>query len=488
MPKLCVICGINSSEFREIGKRYATHCKKCVEGCSSSHLNSSNVPTLTHDLPSPSPSLPLPSSLSSPFPNSSVSLPTSDLAHTFNHPHPSLSTSISTSTSTSNSDPQTDYKTVSHTFFEYVAKKCVICMKKVPKFRIKGTIKRTHCKTCIPSNRQNDFENCFSKCVVCKQKNAHFRLKGTIQRTHCKTCIPKDVAMNFEYHNHCSICKKVRASFRLIGTLTPTHCKSCIPFDNKHKFEDIKKKCINCNTTNVNQGLVSPYNKFCTACYVNKFPERAKTRKYLKKQAIFVGEIEQWLKYNEREWNHLKMSVRYDESVIAFNQCKIKRKPDILIDLQTHIIIIECDENQHSNYDNSCERARNQEIVEAFGFEVPLIMLRFNPDSYEDNKSCKHASCFTYYDAEKDTYQVDLNEWNFRMNVLLSKLYYYMFTIPTCLFTEEKLFYNNYTFIPPSSSVSSVSTPPSSCPSFVASLSFLSVLLGKRKRDEGSVS
>ena len=43
-----------------------------------------------------------------------------------------------------------------------------------------------------------------------------------------------------------------------------------------------------------------------------------------------------------------------------------KKRPDICIDLGSHVIIVEVDENQHQNY--SCENKRIMLLSEDFGF------------------------------------------------------------------------------------------------------------------------
>jgi hypothetical protein len=40
-----------------------------------------------------------------------------------------------------------------------------------------------------------------------------------------------------------------------------------------------------------------------------------------------------------------------------------KKRPDIYFELNKHCIIVEIDENQHNSYQNSCECARINEIV-----------------------------------------------------------------------------------------------------------------------------
>ena len=58
-----------------------------------------------------------------------------------------------------------------------------------------------------------------------------------------------------------------------------------------------------------------------------------------------------------------------------------RRRPDILCHLGSHVIVIEVDESQHISY--SCENKRMMEISRDLD-HAPLIMIRFNPDSYTD--------------------------------------------------------------------------------------------------------
>ena len=74
---------------------------------------------------------------------------------------------------------------------------------------------------------------------------------------------------------------------------------------------------------------------------------------------------------------------------IIDSTCNLYR-PDILYDCGTHIVIVECDENQHKNYPwESCslnrslehmEEKRMYEIMVAYG--LPAIFLRWNPDNF----------------------------------------------------------------------------------------------------------
>ncbi len=74
---------------------------------------------------------------------------------------------------------------------------------------------------------------------------------------------------------------------------------------------------------------------------------------------------------------------------IIDSTCNLYR-PDILYDCGTHIVVVECDENQHKNYPwESCslnrslehmEEKRMYEIMVAYG--LPAIFIRWNPDNF----------------------------------------------------------------------------------------------------------
>jgi hypothetical protein len=62
-----------------------------------------------------------------------------------------------------------------------------------------------------------------------------------------------------------------------------------------------------------------------------------------------------------------------------------RRRPDLFIDLGSHCIIIEVDENQHRQYE--CEEKRMIDLYEDTGFRK-MVFLRFNPDSYVETQAC----------------------------------------------------------------------------------------------------
>ena len=69
-----------------------------------------------------------------------------------------------------------------------------------------------------------------------------------------------------------------------------------------------------------------------------------------------------------------------------------RRRPDVSMDFGSHCLIIEIDENKHSNY--SCEQKRMLEIYEDVRFRK-IIFIRFNPDSYSIGNK-QYISPFKY--------------------------------------------------------------------------------------------
>ena len=63
--------------------------------------------------------------------------------------------------------------------------------------------------------------------------------------------------------------------------------------------------------------------------------------------------------------------------------CSMKR-PDIYFELGKHCLIIEIDENQHNSYQDSCECAKINEIVNEIGGRS-VIIIRYNPDIIRNN-------------------------------------------------------------------------------------------------------
>jgi hypothetical protein len=58
-----------------------------------------------------------------------------------------------------------------------------------------------------------------------------------------------------------------------------------------------------------------------------------------------------------------------------------------------YVLVVEVDENQHEAYICSCENRRIMELFTDAG-NRPLVMIRFNPDQYYNQKKKSVSSCW----------------------------------------------------------------------------------------------
>jgi len=95
------------------------------------------------------------------------------------------------------------------------------------------------------------------------------------------------------------------------------------------------------------------------------------------------------------------------------------------LDLGYQIIIIEIDENQHIDYDCSCENKRIMELSQDLGHRS-IVFIRFNPDDYKKGgkniSSCwgldKKGICLVKK-SKKD-------EWTQRLQALEQQIKYWI--------------------------------------------------------------
>jgi hypothetical protein len=197
----------------------------------------------------------------------------------------------------------------------------------------------------------------------------------------------------------------------------------------KHKKEnmiDVKHKtCNEKHCSQIPKNRNNKYNGYCLRCFIHKFPNE--------KQSI---------NYKVKE-NHMTdfIKLEFKELVMVFDKqtggCS-KRRPDVYIDKFTHVVIIECDENQHK--DTSCENMRTMELFQDFN-NRPIVFIRFNPDSYvKDGK--KFLSSFKMHKTLDVPVIRDKKEWNNRLDVLKETINKFLENIPEKEITNEFLFYD----------------------------------------------
>ena len=93
------------------------------------------------------------------------------------------------------------------------------------------------------------------------------------------------------------------------------------------------------------------------------------------------------------------------------------RRPDLIWDFGTFVLIIEIDEDQHKNYDKPDLRLREKELLSDLKGKK-LIIIYFNPDEYIDEKRITHPSIFHVENGEA----YPLTGWRERFNVLVKTI------------------------------------------------------------------
>lgn len=311
-------------------------------------------------------------------------------------------------------------------------------------------------KSCIHGNQKHHCKECGTfycehkkdkyKCRVCNSKAycIHNRL---IQR--CKICgngkafckhgKKKDICVECSGTQICPHNKRKSRCIDCNGReLCPCgkYLYSCIKHKGKGVCDHEKLKsycnictpenfCLNCKFIVVASNDCK-YKPYCVRCFCILNPESDVSIKYKLKETYVIDEL-------KRTFTDYKFS---------FNRrieggCS-KRRPDMYLDCKTHNLVIEIDENQHANYE--CENKRLMELFQDGG-SIPLVIIRFNPDSYVDFNEEKHVSPFSY--TKRGMLKVNEQEYDRRFKTFVYHIKNHIENIPKKEITEIKLFYSH---------------------------------------------
>ena len=222
----------------------------------------------------------------------------------------------------------------------------------------------------------------------------------------------------------CLECKK-QPNYNNYGKTMALYCVT-------HKTDGmVDVKHDTCKTYLCSTRVNEKYDGYCLFCYMNLFPDKPVSRNYKTKEYAVVEHVK------TRFPNH-----RWIADKIVSGGCS-KRRPDLLLDLSYQVVIVEVDENQHTEYDCSCQNKRIMELSQDLGHR-PIVFIRFNPDDYEKDEtnitSCwgkdKRGICVVKK-TKKD-------EWTQRLNVLEEHINYWINPVNTTNKTIEtiQLFYD----------------------------------------------
>ena len=204
-------------------------------------------------------------------------------------------------------------------------------------------------------------------------------------------------------------CRKAIPTYNIEGETRALCCSLC---KTPEMVNVVSKKCKQegCNTLCRND----KYDGYCLRCFMYLFPDKPVSRNYKTKEFAVVEYVT--TEFPDVDWVADK---------IVNGGCS-KRRPDLLLDLDYQVIIIEVDENQHTDYDCSCENKRIMELSQDVG-HCPIIFIRFNPDNYVNSDGSKITSCWgTNGNGICVVKKSKKKEWVQRMNCLKESINYWI--------------------------------------------------------------
>ena len=235
------------------------------------------------------------------------------------------------------------------------------------------------------------------------------------QKSRCKECGGSSLCTHGKQKSECKECGGSQICSH--GKLK-SHCKECggSQICSHGKQKSYCKECGGgsalCKNNWCNTSVKKKYDGYCCFCYIHMFPDKPIARNYKTKEVTVAEHIK--TKYSVFEWIT-------DKTVQ--DGCS-RRRPDLLLDLGYQVIIIEVDENQHTDYDCSCENKRTMELSKDVGHR-PIVFIRFNPDDYI-NGGEKITSCWGLNKSGicvvKKKKQA---EWDDRLSALSSQIEYW---------------------------------------------------------------
>jgi hypothetical protein len=219
-----------------------------------------------------------------------------------------------------------------------------------------------------------------SRCISCDGIDMCEHKK---RKNMCKDCNGNQMCIHDKRKNTCKDCN---GSQICIHEKQKIQCKECngsqICIHNKRKIH-----CKECNGSALCKSpfcetfATQKYKGHCLVCFIHLFPDEKNVRNYKTKEKDVVDRITN--SFHNFTWVADKK---------VQDGCS-RRRPDLLLDMGSHILIMEVDEHKHTDYDCSCEHKRLMELSQDLQHR-PIVFIRFNPDSYTNQDGIAVNSCW----------------------------------------------------------------------------------------------
>jgi len=307
--------------------------------------------------------------------------------------------------------------------------------------------RKSRCRQCKGSDFCKEHNRLKSVCVPCGGASM---CEHAIRKIFCNICDGSGLCKEHgkrKYQckecggsSYCKHGKRVAYCAECGGSELCFHGKSgssCIPCKGRSicKHNKNKYRCKDCDGRSLCKSEwcsvrgIPKYNGYCLTCCIHLFPDIEVCHNYKTKEKDVVDRI--LVAFPDFIWVHDKR---------VQDGCS-KRRPDLLLDLGTHIIIVEIDENKHTEYDCSCENKRLMELSQDLNYR-PIVFIRFNPDGYVDKDGKKITSCWiSNFHGVVVIKKSKQKEWGERIDTLKQHIQYWIDNLSEKTIEIIELFY-----------------------------------------------
>jgi len=217
--------------------------------------------------------------------------------------------------------------------------------------------------------------------LYCRECGGSRTCQHLTDKRYCKVCCGSRICVHQKYYKYCRMCD---------GSLL---CKNVL-----------------CDIVASN----TKYDGYCITCFRELYPDEPNVRNYKIKEKNVVNNIIQ---------TYPELNGITDKIIKGGSS---KRRPDLLFDIITHIIIVEVDENKHTCYNEVDEYERMKDISKDLQ-NRPIVFIRFNPDDYINKDGILVKSCWTLDEKYIMSISEDKQkEWEERIESLKQQIQYWI--------------------------------------------------------------